>query len=95
MKVEIEVEVGFAPAGAVQVEMERKTQVPMQATTQVKTRPPVLPDEQRGVLRETQRRGRGESAVCRLQWAVLRAKMGTVPRSACVGLGAIQSPFSR
>jgi hypothetical protein len=53
MKGEIEGEVGFAPVGTVEVEMERKTQLATQVSTQVRTRPPVLPDGQREVLRET------------------------------------------
>ena len=62
--IQVEVEV------KVEVEMERKTDVPTQATTRLKILLEVLPDVLRAVLRETLRRARGESAVCRLQWAV-------------------------
>jgi hypothetical protein len=47
-RIEVKIEV------EVQVEMERKTQLLMQATTQPAIHLPVLRDEQREVLRETQ-----------------------------------------
>jgi len=64
-QVEVKVEVEVGTHVEVQVKVERTTHAPMQANTRLRVLPQVLPDVQRGALRETQRRLRGEFAGCR------------------------------
>jgi hypothetical protein len=76
------------------------TQLPTRCTTQLAILWPVLPDEQREALRETQSRLRRQVEVkVEVETAGglgngYPRKQGTVPRSANVELGAVQSPFS-
>jgi len=82
-RTEVEVEV------KVQARIQAPIRVPMQANTRLRIRPEVLPDVQRWVIRETERRVRGESAVCRLQFA------GADTRAWPQDPMAIQAPMTR
>ena len=104
---------------ATQVAKQPKIDVPTQVITQVRTRLPVLPEEQREVLRETRPRSArglghphprlqhlgadsaiggigkwGQSSKGHVHGATRGTRRGCVP-GANVGLGAVQSPFSR
>jgi hypothetical protein len=65
----------------VQVEMERKTQLTMQVSTQPALHLPVLPDEQREVLRGTQPRPDREVSVAGHQVPVVRGQGGNYQAS--------------
>jgi len=92
-QVEVKVEVEVRTHVEVQVEAERTTHVPMQADTRLRIRPEVLPDVQRGALRETQRRVRGEFAGCRRQLAVNDQTPSTNDRMSNSGASARSSAF--